>query len=65
MSRIQSTRTQTPNLEELYDAYLANTSVPIIDSSNPLNLFDAKNDEDKAWFRLTKDFYSLQERCNF
>ena len=56
MSRVQSTRTQTPNLEGEYEAYLASAREPYTESSNPLNLFDAKNDEDKAWFRLTKSF---------
>jgi hypothetical protein len=54
VSSTHPTRTQTPNLEEKYKIYLASNGEPEDSASNPLNLFDALNIEDKEWFRLAQ-----------
>jgi hypothetical protein len=54
VSRLQMTRTQKPSIEENYRTYLASNGEPEDASSNPLNLFDATNAEDRAWFRLAQ-----------
>lgn len=53
VSRTQPTRTQTSNK---YDVYLASNGNPQDVTSNPLNLFDANNIEDKAWFWLAQTY---------
>jgi hypothetical protein len=54
VSRLQMTRTQKPSIEENYRTYLASNGEPEDASSNPLNLFDATNVEDKVWFSLAQ-----------
>jgi hypothetical protein len=61
VSRLQMTRTQKPSIEEKYRMYLASNGEPEDASSNPLNLFDAANVEDKAWFSLAQ-MYMAQKK---
>jgi hypothetical protein len=62
VSRHQMTRTQKPSIEEKYRTYLASNGEPEDANSNPLNLFDASNIEDKAWFNLTQ-IYMAQRKA--
>jgi hypothetical protein len=64
VSRLQMTRTQKPSIEEKYRTYLASNGEPVDASSNPLNLFDATNVEDTAWFSLAQ-IYMAQRKKDF
>jgi hypothetical protein len=62
MSRLQMTRTQKPSIEENYRTYLASNDEPQDISSNPLNLFDDSNIEEKAWISLARIYMAQRER---
>jgi hypothetical protein len=62
VSRFQMTRTQKPSIEEKYRAYLASNGEPEDASSNPLNLFDDSNIEEKAWISLARIYMAQRER---
>ena len=64
MSRLQQPRTQTLNIDEKYETYLASNGEPKDDISNPLNLFDGLNTEDKAWFTLAKVYMNQNSEKN-
>lgn len=64
MSRLLQTRTQTLNLDKKYDTYLASNGELETVHSNPLNLFDDSNTEDRAWFKLVKIYMTQKGRRN-
>jgi hypothetical protein len=63
VSRNNTSRTQTPNSEEKYDAYLASDGEPEDVTCNPLNLFEIINVVDRVWFSLAQN-HLAQRRGN-
>ncbi len=62
MSRTKNPRTKTTNLNEKYNEFLSTKGNPKDNASNPLNLFDESNIEDRAWVKLAKVYISRKKK---